>query len=257
MASYPNFYENVEEANFRLQSTIILYDDEPYYFLTAADHKDDGIMRAYLDPLPADPSERPEHYNTPVPYTWYEEYEITRGEKMDQYLEQNKGKTKIIRKMMNSPKFKKFRPFPLGMCNLGLDCWYVQRQPRRSHLQGLCDEMLYSKCCSLNEPKSKYTLSGARPTVGVLYNTIKGIYPSYEECYENFRQGNISNNSVGFHREFAISKGPVGILCLVYKEDTVGVITGKKSLQLSNEFHYTREVIEELNIFDSIGIQGA
>ena len=48
---YPNFYENLSEANKRLHGTVVLYDGHPYYILAISNHFTDGIMRVYMEPL--------------------------------------------------------------------------------------------------------------------------------------------------------------------------------------------------------------
>jgi hypothetical protein len=63
----------------------------------------------------------------------------------------NKGHP-IIRKTMNSPKFNKFRPFPLGMCNSNGRCYFLERQPLRPKVeQGLIRSMVTEKQITLAE----------------------------------------------------------------------------------------------------------
>src|SRR3546814_18111544 len=113
MVKYTNFYETVKEADMRLRHTLVMYDGEPYYVLLISDHKKDGVFRIYMDKAGN------EHgfafQREQVPYEASSSWNVT-ATVMDDWLEKNPDKG-VIRKMMNSPKFNQFKPFPLGMIN--------------------------------------------------------------------------------------------------------------------------------------------
>src|SRR3546814_20877703 len=60
---------------------------------------------------------------------------IERGKRMDNFLKDNPD-CGIIRKNMDSPLFNRFRPFPLGMCNLNGETYFLCRSPTRNTQQG-------------------------------------------------------------------------------------------------------------------------
>lgn len=255
MADYVNFYENVKEAEIRLNHTVVLYDGLPYYVLCICDHKPDGIMRVYLDPLGAEDGKLSIQRTYGVPYEWLQESPNgpTRGDMMDKFLDTDVGKQSgILRKMMNSPKFNKFRPFPLGMVNIQGSVILVERQPMRQTQQGLTNNML---------SQSKITIDGAsggiRP-VNIaspeLADTILNKYPSPEDCRKNLLDPEVQNTGAAFHRSFALIRGPIRSLFLAYKTDIVGFLEKGdfSSLRLADEFRYTKEVIEDLKLFNNV-----
>src|SRR3546814_12211748 len=120
----------------RLVNTVVMYDNRPYYVLCSTDHKKDGIFRMYLDELYTERGAAisripgiPYEYNDGTPQ------HIERGKRMDNFLKDNPD-CGIIRKNMDSPLFNRFRPFPLGMCNLNGETYFLCRSPTRNTQQG-------------------------------------------------------------------------------------------------------------------------
>lgn len=259
MKKYTNFYENLKEARMRINNTVVMYDGHPHLVLAVSDHKQDGIFRVYLDPFRTD-NEAMAIHKYHMPHTWHDEPECTVGHKMDIFLETADGKNSgVIRKMMNSPLFNNFRPFPLGMCNTKGRALYVERKPVRHTHQGLTEEMLDVSALSLSlGDNSKKSLSfGGRQSVPFLNtdfcNTILGVYPSLEECVDKFRTDSVANDSVAFDRNFALVKGPLGVVYLAYKNELVGFLPtlDSREVRLGRNTHL-RELVEALNYFHTI-----
>lgn len=245
---YPNFYENISEVEKRLTGTVVLYDDEPYYILCAAEHPD-GIIRVYLSAY----NERGMVHctKTGIPHTWHTDGTMTRQKKMDAWMEANPGL--LLRKMMNSPSFKRFRPFPLGMCNESGNCYYVERNPTRHTQQGLTQDMLSSTKVRLIAQST--TRRGSISLMNMsMYDCIKGVYPSIDECLTNLNDDKIENDSVGFHRDFAFLRGPMELMFLAYKTDVVGVMPNGDvtCVKVGKQFRHVREAIDDLQIFRDI-----
>lgn len=248
MVTYTNFYETQKEASMRLTGTVVLYDGEPYYVLLISDHKADGIFRVYLDKLGT--KNGMAHINIPVPYHNHPDPKFN-GDSMDEWLEKNPDKG-IIRKMMNSPKFNKFRPFPLGMMNCEGNVVYAERRPNRSTQQGLTDTMIKSNVVSLvNTGKIPY---GIGATSVPLYHTIMGNYPTPLECIKNLTDKKNANQGAAFNREFAFLAGPAETLFLAYKSDVVGVLPegDLSAVKLANKYKYVKEAVADLNLFETI-----
>ena len=258
MARYKNFYETSREANLRLQHTCILYDGDPYYVLCVTDHKPDGIFRIYMEPvgtgivsitnrdgyIPHNEQEYEEPSATPgTPGMIYR----SRGEKMDAWMAANPN-SGVIRKMMNSPAFNKFRPFDLGMMNTPTGAVYVTRNPVRMTQQGLVQNMMSSRIVSLDSlPRaSRTTISFTQP---FFKDCIKNVYPSLEAAFEAAKESGKSN---AFHRHFAVAAGPVSSTFLAYKEDVIGILPTKDSVILGNEFKHCKEIVERLNVFSTV-----
>jgi hypothetical protein len=254
---HPNFYENLAEANMRLRKTIVLYEDEPVYIWAITNHKKDGIFRIYCQSLDtfANPNvKRPEVEAYPQ-----ETPEL--GTFLDKFIESN-PKTGIMRKQMNSPHFHKFRPFPLGMCNTGElgngRCYYLERQPQRRTEQGLTRNHIDEHEVSLSKRvgMSKSPYANVELYSKAFYATVKGQYPTAQEVLEAFKDPDIDNEAVAFNRYFALLRGPVSSTFLGYKDRVVGYMPegSTKELRLSKKHVQTKEVIEDLNIFENISI---
>lgn len=250
MVNHPNFYESIAEAKMRLEHTVVLYDNEPYYVLCVENHKPDGIFRVYLDPL-----KELWHSNHSVPYQWYDEPDMSRGKKMDQYLADTNNCT-ILRKHINSPLFKRFRPFPLGFVNDPLNkvAVFTERSPARHTQQGLTDAMIFTKGISLTESKPALGPKIAWYSDGVR-DMIVGDYPSLQECFENLKNPEVVNQSSAFHRNFALVRGPLDTLFLAYKENVVGIFQGDsyKNVALpSKKYGYLKEAVQDLGVFETV-----
>lgn len=255
MAEYVNFYENIKEAEIRLFNTIVLYDNEPYLVIGIDNHKGDDIFRIYLDPLGDPNGLNIQRFGT-VPYTTYTEPPNTRGVQLDDWMEKNPSNT-ILRKMMNSPLFNKFRPFPLGMCNYRGKVIYIERQPSRHTQQGLTANMLNHYFLSISEGATLNKYKTPDMYGLEMLDCIKGVYPTAEQCFENLTRPNIANEGAAFHRQFAFMRGPLDTLYLAYKYDIIGFIPNgdKSKVIIGSMFSQTKEVVENLRLFESIDIR--
>jgi hypothetical protein len=247
---HPNFYESLDEAIIRLLRTVVLYDGEPFYVLALANHMTDNIIRIYLDPIGVKEKRRslPELDN-------YQPNSASVGPLLDAYMETEAGKKAgLLRKQLNSPLFQKFRPFPLGMCNTKTGAVYLERQPQRQTQQGLMRNMVLEHRISLDNSSSK----GYGPNVSLFGEEFKacvmGDYPSPQTVFKALLDPSVANNSLGFHRHFALVRGPIDMLFLAYKQDVVGVLpVGDFSmLRLGRKFQHVREAVFELGLFSSI-----
>lgn len=252
MAQYKNFYETLKEAQMRLKNTVVLYDGEPYVVLCITNHKPDMIFRVYLDPVRditkmnfgQQGIQRPP-YDKELP----ESPQL--GVRMDNWMEANPH-SGVLRKRIDSAKFNKFRPFPLGMVNQGGNTNFVLRHPARRVEQGLVKHMLIDRPIgNMNFGIRQFRTD---PFSDSFRACVKGEYPDPFECVDKMLDPNIGNNSVGFHRNFALYKGPLDVLFLSYKDTLVGFLPDNsfKSLRLSNSYLHTKEAVQDLNLFDQI-----
>lgn len=264
MAEYKNFYESIKEARMRLKGTIVMYDNSPVYILNICDHKSDGIFRVYMDPVDEIKSPNTDRYPVPYENSMIPTSGDDVGSAMDKFLTKNnrdKDMT-IMRKMMNSPLFNKFRPFPLGMCNYGDSVLYLQRMPNRHTQQGLIKSMIKTDLVSVGSSISKdgsvrHTLQTPNIRGKPMAACYKGIYPSAEQVIENLDDPLVTNTGSAFNREFAILRGPLEIKFLAYKKDIVGFLPkgNLSEIVIGKKFKYTAEVVDDLNIFKSLYFQ--
>jgi hypothetical protein len=257
MVAHPNFYETIHETHMRLRGTFVMYDGEPYVVLCITNHRDDGIFRIYLEPIGN--GEQALAYNNPngPPVHNYGSDDPSLGQAMDKWMEKYPD-TKIIRKMMNSPLFNKFRPFPLGMCNYEDRVFYLERQPSRKTEQGLTHSMVSCNRVNLGTMDNGNKGRSGGCMVGLygasFRDCIKADHPSAQECLSNLTDREIINEAAAFHRQFALVRGPLDMIFLAYKTDIVGVLPNRdlSVLRLGREFWHTREVVDLLRLFETI-----
>lgn len=245
---YLNFYENMKEATMRLQYSVVLYEGEPYYVLCLANHKEDGIFRVYLDPI-GHPEGSINNRTSGIPVEHPDSFQ--RGELLDQWMDKN-PKSGIIRRVMNSPGFARFRPFPLGMCNYHGNVYYVERQPQRHTQQGLTQQMLYQTLVRLDLQKTR---TNTIDVTGLEFREcVLGQFPSFTECVKNLLDDKVSNKGVAFHRDFALVRGPINTLFLAYKSDVVGFLpfNDAKVVRLSAAYLHTKEAVIGTGLFSDI-----
>lgn len=256
MATYKNFFETLAEARARVGRCIVMYDGQPVYIWAISDHKSDGAFRVYISPI-----EEVSAFSGMMGFpgaAYPHNYEMI-GQKFDAWMDANKT-AKLQRKKMDSPLFNKFRPFPLGMVNVkdpnnqtGL-AYYVERTPIRPKMeQGLTSGAVF---------ETPVTAAQNRKQQGHMVNMyskefrdcIMGEYPRPREVLEKLSSGLVANESVAFHRNFALVRGPVEILFLAYKGEVVGVLpmSDFNTLKLGKEYRHLKEAVEELNLFYTI-----
>lgn len=251
---YPNFYENLKEANMRLRGTVVLYDGIPHYIYIITGHKPDGIFRVYMEPIGDNMTI---HKLNRPPADAYSYDHPSCGPTLDEWLKGNPN-SKVIRKHMNSPKFNRFRPFPLGMCNYKGSVYYIERSPTRKAEQGLTPNMMLETRLMLIGGDSPMNVS--RGGIGSICEpvraTIVGEYPSIGECIANLNDPDISNDGVAFDRNFALLRGPVRTLFLCYKENVVGFLPNNdtSTVRLSASFAHLKEAVDDLGAFNDITV---
>ena len=267
MPQFINFYENIPEAKIRLEKTIVLYNGTPYYLFHVSDYKGDGKFRVFLDNYKGgltakhrlNDFPRPSNYN-PDSYAGI----------FDEWAK-NHGEIGIIRKEMGSPKFNNFRPFPLGNINTNGGVVYSERTPTRNTFQGLKENMV-TGCLVRPVPdvngRSSSTLKAAttgdsnvyvRVEVFGLdfYDCMLNNYPTPQEILESFKDPEVTNSGVAFHREFSIFRGPLDLLFLCYQNEGIGILPdgSMNNLIIGNKFSYLLETIQELSCFQSINVK--
>ena len=254
---HPNFFETVSEARMRLEQTIVMYDGEPCFVLGVHDHRKDGIFRIYLDRISSTESvlkgrrkyTRCPYYTTPMSDPAY-------GPLMDAWMDEHPD-SGVLRKHMNSPKFNKYRPFPLGMVNDDGSALYVSRQPKRHTQQGLSESHLMISDPSSGRFKGQMGLTLTSESMVDMYI---GRYPGALECLSALQDQEVTNSSVAWSREFALIRGPLESLYIAYGPDTVGQLyefgdNHFGRLSLASRFSYLKETCEEQGLFDEVTVR--
>lgn len=251
MVAHKNFYETTKEASIRLQNTVVMYKGEPYYVLALSAYNEagDDIVRIYMEPIGHPQGTVHDRLgNFPGGYP-----DPDLGKYINDWMKKNPD-AGVIRKQMNSPHFEKFRPFPLGMCNSQGQCYYTERQPQRSTQQGLTQAMVYQSPICFEPNKARFNhVTYYSPDFRA---TIMGEYPSLNECLSNLLSGKMANDAIGFHRDFALVKGPVGTIFLAYKSDIVGFLphSDTQKVRIDEKFKHVIEATQDLRAFASVAI---
>lgn len=262
---YPNFYETTKEAQMRLHGTVIWYDgpgeEGPYQVLAITDHIGDGKFRIYMKRLGQryipEGEVAPPNEQIPADHPQVGKY-------MDDFMKA-RPKYGIIRKEMNSPHFKGFRPFPLGMMNrttrmkddtpVDSETLFLERQPNRHTQQGLTRGMVYVSPVTAAMKKAPnpagYTFDMWSRD---FCDCIMGRYPNADLCLSKLRDHTIANEAIAFDRYFAFVRGPIDMLFLSYKGEIVGLLDNNNLSQITigREHKYTREAVSELHIFSQV-----
>lgn len=132
---------------------------------------------------------------------------------------------------------------------------YLARQPIRPKTeQGL----VYSAVQS-----TRLTGSGGMPGgFSDMYSEgfrdcVLGRYPSPLQALEYVTSDDTENDAVGFAREFAFVRGPIGLTFLAYKDSIVGVLpdSNLNSVKLGREFGHCKEAVKDLGLFPRIEIK--
>lgn len=249
MASYTNFYETIAEAQMRLRGTVILYDSEPFYVIGVASHAD-NVFRIYLEPL-KDGREMVAHNDPHIPCNSHGVDHPHFSSEMDAWMLKNPS-SGVLRKMMNSQKFNKFRPFPLGMCNYDGDAVYVERHPTRKVEQGLTQQMLINHRPGLIP--SKPFQSHVKLFSKEFRDTILGKYPTPQECLLQLLDPQVANTGAAFSRDFALVRGPIDTLYLAYHGEVIGFLPNFDftKVKIGSDFVHTKEAIFDLDLFDTV-----
>lgn len=252
MREYPNFYENIQEANNRLKGTVVLYGGLPFTVIAITDHLD-PIFRVYLVPvgLP-ETTGGSKMVNTALQMQGHPFL----GRELDKILEEFPD-CGVLRKYMNSPKFNKFRPFPLGMCNVGTQVYYIERQPTRPAMhQGLTKAAIFETLVTAGSRRDnpKRTMQSIDVNSHEFRDCILGDHYYPREALGHLLNPKIANDALAFNREFAFCRGPLDALYLAYRSDIIGILPNSDldCVVLGREFQYCREVVLELKLFNRI-----
>lgn len=208
-------YETAGEVKFRLEGTIVLYDNSPVL-----------ISRVNV-PEAEDRKEIARVFFYDLPYGG-------RG---------NGGKE--TRKYLSSRKFD-LAPFKMGYFNHGGEATFASRAPVRQNRQGLTQGT-----CQLTNIRGKRsetvnwnTLCSSQGFVDM----VAGKFPTFAEAGEMLADK--ENSSVAVSRSFAfLIDHDLEALLLMHKGIKCGIaVRGQKALNLPPKFHFLREEAEECRI---------
>lgn len=210
------FWTDIEQAQTRLIGCVVLYDGQPVYIDNVTNVADDDIPRAHIRVLPC--------------------------------KEQDGSNS---RKMLNSPKFNKFRKMPnLGWMNVssGAGAVFLARQTHRATKHGLTvgNVLITSTPRRAAGDTNDMTalVSGAYNFSSVMFDkgfvdAHNGQFPSLESVLARIEEG----SSIAFSRKYCVIRDYDGIRWLFRDTTRVGIFTGVDTLNLLSRHAYLREEV--------------
>jgi len=127
-----------------------------------------------------------------------------------------------------------FAPLELGYVNHNNGLSYITRNPKRMWKQGLT----YDHITAVRGYIEENFLEGY-----ALNNTLTNKFPTLKEAYPQASEEGVS---VAFHRDFAINCEQYPLLQLEYKATIVGIINDELDFEISEKYHYIKELLEEV-----------
>lgn len=201
-----NFYDGREEARFRLSGTIVEYDGNACLVRDVEEHED-GVLRLRIEMLP-----------------------------LDRAAIRQQG----TRKLINSPKFRRFQPVGVGWCN-DFDngrrhATWIERVPVRRSKQGLSSEA-YTYSTTGQNVAAALTRGGLNfenAYYSVAFTEmVRNEYPDFDEALAKL----IPNTSIAVSRDWLLAKDVNYIIYIRYRRDVVGIIV-RNNIHLFARFAY-------------------
>jgi hypothetical protein len=196
-------YDSVEEAQRRLVGTIVTYDGQPVQVNDVRSHPD-GILRVSFSAWPFD------------------------------------GREPDVRKMINSPLFKRFVTPPLGFCNYfsgrSANCFWTERVSARTQRQGLSSDTFNASALQSGD-RANYSAIVASDGFREM---VCGEYPTYADALARL----VPNSSIAVDRNFALAKSAGSYVFLHHRREEVGIVL-RETLYLRNDRQHMLESIVE------------
>ncbi len=207
-------YETAEEIKFRLENSVVLYNNKPVYICRIGN------------------VEREEAKELARVYFW----ELPLSLKVE---------AKETRKFLSSRHFD-LSPFPMGYMNHGGGAFFVSRTPIRQQRQGLAVGNTVFLDVKGRRPEGMGFNEMCR-SPGFL-SMVEGKYPSFAEAGDMMNDLKVS--SVAISRSFAfLIDNDLEALMLIHRGIKCGLsMKGDKLIKVAPKFHFLREEMEECRI---------
>jgi hypothetical protein len=249
---YPNFYECLTEARNRLNRTCVLYDGLPFHINHIDKNPEEELFDVFLEPVGLSNKELIKQF-------WYglqnfyfspDVYEPQAWVYCDQFVKTHPDSGMIVKKI-NDPLFNRFRPFPLGYMSMGLGVGYLERIPIRPRMeQGLISSGIV---VVTDDPKMSH-FGQTHWHSKEFRDCILGDHHDINVVIAALLDSSVDNYASPFDREFALELTSLDMMALLYRGDAIGSLPNKDTSKvlLLKEFRHYREVVEDLEIFDTV-----
>ena len=205
------FWTDLDQAQQRLQHSIVLYDGQPVYIDRVEAHED-GVPRGLIREIGDD------------------------------------GATS--RKKLNSPKFNRFRSMPnLGWVNpaAGVSRYgalYLTRRAVTTRTHGLSVNNVLVENPRFDETGYVGMQGGNYSFANLMFN--KGFLDSHNNSFpslESILQQIQNKSAIAFSRKLCVIRDGDGLRWLFHNKTRIGVFTGVDALSLISRYNYLREEI--------------
>jgi hypothetical protein len=207
-------YETAEEVKFRLENTVVMYDEDPV-LITRVTNLEEAAEKGEIARV----------FFTQLPYLG--------------------NAPKETRKYLSSKRFD-LSPFKMGYMNYEGQAVFVSRTPVRQNKQGLCSaNTLFT---DIKGRKSEVLgFSRMLRTEGFV-DMVKGKFPDFKVAGDMLDDKDAS--SVAVSRSFAFFiDHDLDALFLLNKGIRCGIaMRNDKAVKIPPKFHFLREEMEECNI---------
>ena len=201
------FWTDTDQAIERLCSSVVLYDDKPVYVVEITRGEDTPKGVIYFC---ADPEQ------------------------------------KLVKKLLNSPKFSRFRELPkLGWCNLSYSqAVFLNRRVSVGRSHGLTAgnitvyEARHTDDSSSVSVSQRFSFDNVMNDQGFV-ECHEGVYPKLSDVLINIRE----NSTIAYSRTFAVLRDYQGLRWLYRGLEKVGLFSGADTLNLLQKYNYLREEI--------------
>jgi len=209
-------YETAEEVKFRLEGSVVLYDDKPVYITSVnvpGPEDEEEVARVMFRELPFNPQARDAKRST--------------------------------RKYLSSRKFD-LAPFRMGYMNLVDKALFVSRRPVRQSRQGLCNAT--TSIFQADGQRCNNVSFGKLIASQAFVEMISGVYPDFKQARVMMEEGVFKSVAIG--PTFALEvDADLDALILLQKHTQCGIaLSGDKGIRLSRKFHFLKEELEQSKI---------
>jgi hypothetical protein len=209
MAKTDYFWTDTTQARERLQGSVVVYDGRPVYVAEIVDH--DSEPKAII-------------INCDDP-----------------------GQTRT-RKLLSSPKFKKFRELPKqGFVNMEnkVGLCIVRRRVTSTRVHGLFESNTSVDWVNIDEDKGVVFGRGGSFGNGIwtdpgFTNAHLGNYPTMESIIRSLKPG----TGCAYNNQYAVIRDHAGYRCLYRLDQRVGIIVDANTLLLTEKTRFLREELQ-------------
>lgn len=228
-------YETVEEVQMRIDSSVVLYRDEPVFITRCrVPERGNEVSHVYFRPLPYKPQEAQLRQKM----IFDNEGNLIHAEPEK---EDGNKEPKEVRKYLSSRHFD-LSAFPMGYFNFEGKAFRATRNPFRQYKQGLSARTA-AFYATVGDDRAPINFNQALGCQG-FKDMIVGNYLSKAAALQLLQGKDVE--SVALSRSFAIYRDrDLGIVCVAHKGSPCGVLGDDGTVKFSDKYSFLKEEFQE------------